>query len=186
MTSKASKMRDLAVDAARAAASKAGVDIDVAAAPNSGPLATVGDYLQLWGTLATLYYLDQGIKGVLVQVGGDGGGGGSRGRSAVWAARDGGQKTQEPAAVRFPPPTPPFPPPPPPQAGIKFPSALAGMFGVFAVLCLVGDKNADKILRFFNPALSWIAKWLPLFYVPALVTLPLALQGIPGAGGGGS
>jgi putative effector of murein hydrolase LrgA (UPF0299 family) len=71
--------------------------------------------------------------------------------------------------------------PPTHQAGIKFPSALAGMFGVFAVLCLVGEKPAAKILAFFNPALDWIAKWLPLFYVPALVTLPLALQGIPGA-----
>lgn len=69
------------------------------------------------------------------------------------------------------------------QAGIKFPSALAGMFGVFGLLCIVGDNIADKILGLYNPALSWIARWLPLWYVPALVTLPLALQGIPGGGG---
>lgn len=66
------------------------------------------------------------------------------------------------------------------QAGIKFPSALAGMFGVFGLLCIVGDKAADGVLKFYGPALTWIARWLPLFYVPALVTLPLALQGIPG------
>lgn len=56
-----------------------------------------------------------------------------------------------------------------------------GMFGVVALLCLVGDKAADKVLALYGPALNWIARWLPLFYVPALVTLPLALNGIPGA-----
>lgn len=66
------------------------------------------------------------------------------------------------------------------QYAIKFPSALVGMFGVFGLLCAVGDKTADKILAFYAPALNWIARWLPIFYVPALVTLPLALQGIPG------
>jgi hypothetical protein len=66
------------------------------------------------------------------------------------------------------------------QYAIKFPSALAGMFGVFVVLCLVGDNAANKIMGYYNPGLNWIARWLPLFYVPALVTLPLALQGIPG------
>jgi putative effector of murein hydrolase/putative effector of murein hydrolase LrgA (UPF0299 family) len=65
--------------------------------------------------------------------------------------------------------------------GIAFPSALAGMFGVFAVLCLVGEKAANQVLAAYAPALAWIARWLPLFYVPALVTLPLALNGIPGA-----
>jgi len=55
------------------------------------------------------------------------------------------------------------------------------MFGVFALLCIVGEKPADKILAAYGPSLNWIARWLPLFYVPALVTLPLALQGIPGA-----
>jgi putative effector of murein hydrolase LrgA (UPF0299 family) len=54
------------------------------------------------------------------------------------------------------------------------------MFGIFALLCLVGDKSAGKILGIYGPALNWIARWLPLFYVPALVTLPLALTGIPG------
>jgi hypothetical protein len=66
------------------------------------------------------------------------------------------------------------------QYAIKFPSALVGMFGVFGLLCAVGDNMANKILAFYGPALNWIARWLPIFYVPALVTLPLALQGIPG------
>jgi len=65
--------------------------------------------------------------------------------------------------------------------GVAFPSALAGMFGVFALLCAVGENAAAKVLSAYAPALTWIARWLPLFYVPALVTLPLALNGIPGA-----
>lgn len=89
-------------------------------------------WLQLWATLASLYYADTAIKGVLTQY------------------------------------------------AIKFPSALVGMFGVFGLLCVVGDNTANKILAFYGPALNWIARWLPIFYVPALVTLPLALQGIPG------
>eukprot|EP00878_Enallax_costatus_P011408 GHUV01011911.1.p1 GENE.GHUV01011911.1~~GHUV01011911.1.p1 ORF type:complete len:377 (+),score=93.92 GHUV01011911.1:1322-2452(+) len=55
------------------------------------------------------------------------------------------------------------------------------MFGVFALLCLVGDNTASKLMALYTPALNWIARWLPLFYVPALVTLPMALDGIPGA-----
>ena len=94
---------------------------------------SIGPWLQLWATLASLYYTDVAIKGVLTQY------------------------------------------------AIKFPSALVGMFGVFGLLCAVGDNTANKILSFYSPALNWIARWLPIFYVPALVTLPLALQGIPGA-----
>lgn len=67
------------------------------------------------------------------------------------------------------------PPLPPPR------SALGGMFGVVVLLLAVGDKAADGILSFYSPALNWIAKWLPLFYVASLVTLPLALKGIAGA-----
>lgn len=134
VASSTKEIRALVVDVAKAAAAKAGVDISVPAAPGDfkGLAATVGDYLQLWTGLGSLYYLDQVVKSLLL------------------------------------------------QASIKFPSALAGMFGVFFLLCLVGDKTADKVLGFYAPALDWIARWLPLFYVPALVTLPLALQGIPG------
>lgn len=100
---------------------------------SSGEGFSIMPWLQLWATLASLYYADTAIKGVLTQY------------------------------------------------AIKFPSALVGMFGVFGLLCAVGDNMANKILAFYAPALNWIARWLPIFYVPALVTLPLALQGIPGA-----
>lgn len=105
-----------------------------AASPSSSSSASGGvmQWLQLWATLASLYYADTAIKGVLTQY------------------------------------------------AIKFPSALVGMFGVFGLLCAVGDNTANKILAFYGPALNWIARWLPIFYVPALVTLPLALKGIPG------
>lgn len=112
-------------------------------AAGSAPSASSGEgfsimpWLQLWATLASLYYADTAIKGVLTQY------------------------------------------------AIKFPSALVGMFGVFGLLCAVGDNMANKILAFYSPALNWIARWLPIFYVPALVTLPLALQGIPGRLGPG-
>lgn len=124
---------DLVMSAAQATASRAGAgEIKVPLPANSLP-SVARDYVQLWVSLGSLFYLDQGIKSLLL------------------------------------------------QASIKFPSALVGMFGVFALLCVVGDKSADKVLGFYGPALTWIARWLPLFYVPALVTLPLALQGIPGA-----
>lgn len=104
-------------------------------ASSSTPASSSGGilpWLQLWATLASLYYADLGIKSVLTQY------------------------------------------------AIKFPSALVGMFGVFGLLCAVGDNTANKIISLYSPALNWIARWLPIFYVPALVTLPLALQGIPG------
>jgi putative effector of murein hydrolase LrgA (UPF0299 family) len=67
------------------------------------------------------------------------------------------------------------------SAGIKFPGPLVGMFGVVVALLAVGDKAAAKTLSWFGPSLQWIAKWLPLFYVASLVTLPLNLSGIAGA-----
>ena len=36
------------------------------------------------------------------------------------------------------------------------------------------------------PGLDWVSRWLPLFYVPSLVVLPLALKGIAGEAEGGS
>lgn len=60
---------------------------------------------------------------------------------------------------------------------------LAGMFGIIAALFAVSSQSqaaADKVLDFFQPALLWIQRWLPLFYVPTLVVVPLAVQGIQG------
>ncbi|KAH9299766.1 hypothetical protein KI387_031448, partial [Taxus chinensis] len=35
------------------------------------------------------------------------------------------------------------------------------------------------VVDFFEPATTFIQRWLPLFYVPSLVVLPLAVKGIP-------
>ncbi|CAA6667028.1 unnamed protein product [Spirodela intermedia] len=71
-------------------------------------------------------------------------------------------------------------------AAIKFPSALFGMFCVFTVLIVldVAVPSAAKALaNFFEPATLFIQRWLPLFYVPSLVVLPLAVRDIPTAAG---
>lgn len=68
-------------------------------------------------------------------------------------------------------------------AGIAFPAPLVGMFIVTALMLVIGESAAAKCLKFFGPTLNWIAKWLPLFYVASLVTLPLALKGIAGGCG---
>ncbi|KAL0554508.1 hypothetical protein IC582_008430 [Cucumis melo] len=71
-------------------------------------------------------------------------------------------------------------------AAIKFPSALFGMFCIFSVL-LVLDSTipaaATGVMNFFEPALLFIQRWLPLFYVPSLVILPLSVKDIPAASG---
>ncbi|GJM91588.1 hypothetical protein PR202_ga07974 [Eleusine coracana subsp. coracana] len=71
-------------------------------------------------------------------------------------------------------------------ASIKFPSSLFGMFCVFSVL-LVFDTFAPALAKafmdFFEPATLFIQRWLPLFYVPSLVVLPLAVRDIPAASG---
>ena len=62
--------------------------------------------------------------------------------------------------------------------------SCAGMFmimGTLLVLDKTSKKGADKVQAFFNPALNWVQRWLPLFYVPTLVVLPQAVQGIGGA-----
>jgi len=55
---------------------------------------------------------------------------------------------------------------------ISFPSSLAGCGVLFASLLALpfGDKLYDAL----NPGSSLLAKWLPVFFVPSLVTLPLA------------
>ena len=37
---------------------------------------------------------------------------------------------------------------------------------------------AESLVQFFKPATTFIARWLPVFFVPSLVVLPLALQGL--------
>jgi hypothetical protein len=42
---------------------------------------------------------------------------------------------------------------------------------------------AKAFMDFFEPATLFIQRWLPLFYVPSLVVLPLAVIDIPAAFG---
>ena len=63
------------------------------------------------------------------------------------------------------------------------PAPRAGMFAIIAVLLGLDTASkdaAERLLAFFNPALNWIQRWLPLFYVPTLVVLPLAVLNFPG------
>ncbi|KAL5550879.1 hypothetical protein UlMin_001055 [Ulmus minor] len=71
-------------------------------------------------------------------------------------------------------------------ASIKFPSALFGMFCIFSVLIILDSTvpaAATGLMNFFQPALLFIQRWLPLFYVPSLVVLPLSVRDIPAAAG---
>lgn len=71
-------------------------------------------------------------------------------------------------------------------AAIKFPSALFGMFCIFSVLLILDStipSAATGLMNFFEPAALFIQRWLPLFYVPSLVVLPLAVRDIPAASG---
>ncbi|KDP40424.1 hypothetical protein JCGZ_03839 [Jatropha curcas] len=71
-------------------------------------------------------------------------------------------------------------------AAIKFPSALFGMFCIFSVLLILDSTipaAATSLVNFFEPALLFIQRWLPLFYVPSLVVLPLSVRDIPAASG---
>jgi hypothetical protein len=51
------------------------------------------------------------------------------------------------------------------------------------VVCSIFPGAADKVESFFSPAALFIQRWLPLFYVPSLVVVPLAVKGIPAAEG---
>lgn len=67
-------------------------------------------------------------------------------------------------------------------ASIEFPSALFGMFCIFSVLIILDcaiPSAAVALMKFFEPGIMFIQRWLPLFYVPYLVVLPLSLKDIP-------
>ncbi|CDP11726.1 unnamed protein product [Coffea canephora] len=71
-------------------------------------------------------------------------------------------------------------------AAIKFPSPLFGMFCIFTILMALDSTvpaAATGLMNFFEPALLFIQRWLPLFYVPSLVVLPLAVKDIPATSG---
>ena len=59
----------------------------------------------------------------------------------------------------------------------------AGMLCIILLLWALdaaSPKLAQGTMGAFTPALDWIARWLPLFYVPVLVQLPITLSGFTG------
>lgn len=71
--------------------------------------------------------------------------------------------------------------------GAQFPHTLAGMLVVVAVSVsakAAGGTTAettDKIIDFFGPVRDWVARWMPVFFVPSLISLPLATSSMSGA-----
>ena len=66
-------------------------------------------------------------------------------------------------------------------AGTTFPPALLGMATLFALLTALSSTSpsaSDALAAAAAPGLDWVSRWLPLFYVPSLVVLPLAVRGI--------
>lgn len=55
---------------------------------------------------------------------------------------------------------------------IPFPSSLAGCCALFAAL--IGLPTGEAMFRALSPGAALLAKWLPIFFVPSLITLPLA------------
>jgi hypothetical protein len=68
----------------------------------------------------------------------------------------------------------------------KFPSSLGGCGVVLVVLLLASKASSStkesKLHRLLSPGAALLAKWLPVFFVPSLVTLPL-VGGIESLGG---
>jgi len=66
-------------------------------------------------------------------------------------------------------------------AGTSFPPALLGMTALLAALSALSAASpaaSDALASAAGPGLDWVSRWLPLFYVPSLVVLPLAVRGI--------
>lgn len=64
---------------------------------------------------------------------------------------------------------------------IPFPSSLAGCGALFASMLALdalssNDKNkwGERVYDVLTPGAALLAKWLPVFFVPSLITLPLA------------
>ena len=60
---------------------------------------------------------------------------------------------------------------------ISFPSSLAGCGALFTTLLglyTINPDLGDSVYGALSPGAAVLAKWLPVFFVPSLVTLPLA------------
>jgi putative effector of murein hydrolase LrgA (UPF0299 family) len=58
------------------------------------------------------------------------------------------------------------------RLAISFPSSLGGCCALFVALLTL--PGGDAFFKAFSPGAALLAKWLPVFFVPSLVTLPLA------------
>jgi hypothetical protein len=62
--------------------------------------------------------------------------------------------------------------------GIAFPSQLGGCVILFTLWTLLsatgGNKVADFMVNTLTPGAGWLAKFLPVFFVPGLAMLPVA------------
>ena len=57
------------------------------------------------------------------------------------------------------------------------------MFTIITALAIMdraSPQKAEELVRWFDPAILWIQRWLGAFYVPSLAILPLTIQGIAG------
>jgi putative effector of murein hydrolase LrgA (UPF0299 family) len=58
------------------------------------------------------------------------------------------------------------------RLAISFPSSLGGCCALFVTLLTL--PVGDAFFKALNPGAALLAKWLPVFFVPSLITLPLA------------
>lgn len=65
-----------------------------------------------------------------------------------------------------------------------FPPALCGMFIIMATLAVVetttGEIGLDRAYAAIQPALDWLGRWLPLFFVPVMITISQSIKGLMG------
>eukprot|EP00291_Cryptomonas_curvata_P002640 CAMPEP_0172186830 /NCGR_PEP_ID=MMETSP1050-20130122/20986_1 /TAXON_ID=233186 /ORGANISM="Cryptomonas curvata, Strain CCAP979/52" /LENGTH=206 /DNA_ID=CAMNT_0012861057 /DNA_START=165 /DNA_END=781 /DNA_ORIENTATION=+ len=65
--------------------------------------------------------------------------------------------------------------------GLSFiPAPLVGMFVIFFGLLMLKDADAARVMGFFKPGVDLVTRFLPMFYVPALVVLPLSASTFAG------
>lgn len=62
----------------------------------------------------------------------------------------------------------------------RVPAHLIGMFGIFAILSALSaagqEAFVDTVVKALSPATTFIARFLPVFYIPNLIVLPLVFS----------
>jgi len=66
----------------------------------------------------------------------------------------------------------------------SIPPVLASIIGILVSLgilkTLKGKEYTDEIIFYFDPSVSWLGDWMPLWLAPPLVVLPNALLNVSG------